>query len=104
MGYGILLRSGDFRKSPVRILARDEHRIIAKTLTAFAMEGNLPFQATVELAHFASTDEGDHTAETGNTSVTLADSAMLKMSQSKDYLTFQLFSGINYQETMRLFK
>ena len=41
----------------------------------------------------------DHTSGKGNTSVTLADSAMLKMSQSKDYLTFQLFSGINYQET-----
>jgi len=41
----------------------------------------------------------DHTANKGNVSVTLADSAMIKMSKSKDYLTFQLFSGTNYQET-----
>ncbi len=41
----------------------------------------------------------DHTGGKGNTSVTIADSAMMKMSKSKDYLTFQLYSGINYQET-----
>ena len=38
----------------------------------------------------------DHTADKG---VTIADSAMMKMSKAKDYITFQLFSGINYQET-----
>ena len=41
----------------------------------------------------------DHTAKMGNISITIADSAILKMSKSKDYLTFQLFSGVNYQET-----
>ena len=41
----------------------------------------------------------DHTADKGNVSVTIADSAMMKMSKAKDYITFQLFSGINYQET-----
>lgn len=41
----------------------------------------------------------DHTAKKGNISITIADSAILKMSKSKDYLTFQLFSGVNYQET-----
>ncbi len=40
----------------------------------------------------------DHSKGKGNTSVALADSAMLKMSKSKDYLTFTLFNGINYQE------
>lgn len=41
----------------------------------------------------------DHTGNKGNTSVTLADSALLKMSSAKDYLTFSLFNGTNYQET-----
>lgn len=41
----------------------------------------------------------DHTGNKGNTSVTLADSAMMKMSKNKDYLIFDLYSGINYQET-----
>ena len=41
----------------------------------------------------------DHTAYKGNISVTVADSASMKMSQSKDYLTFTLYNGINYQET-----
>jgi methionyl-tRNA formyltransferase len=40
----------------------------------------------------------DHTGEKGNTSLTLADSALLKMSKAKDYLTFNLYSGINYVE------
>ncbi len=44
----------------------------------------------------------DHTAGKGNISVTIADSAILKMSESKDYLTFQMFSGINYQETNKM--
>lgn len=44
----------------------------------------------------------DHTSGKGNTSITIADSAMMKMSKAKDYLTFQLFSGINYQETNKM--
>ncbi len=40
----------------------------------------------------------DHTDGKGNTSITVADSGLLKMSKSKDYLTFQLFNGTNYQE------
>ena len=41
----------------------------------------------------------DHSAGKGNVSVTLADSAMMRMSKAKDYLTFDLFNGVNYQET-----
>ena len=41
----------------------------------------------------------DHSGNKGNTNLTVADSAMMKMSKTKDYLTFQLFDGINYQET-----
>lgn len=41
----------------------------------------------------------DHTSHKGNTSLTLADSAEMKMSKMKDYITFKLFSGNNYQET-----
>ena len=41
----------------------------------------------------------DHTSNKGNTSLTLADSAMMKMSKAKDYLTFTLYNGSNYQET-----
>lgn len=40
----------------------------------------------------------DHTADKGNTRITVADSGIIKMSKAKDYLTFQLFNGINYQE------
>lgn len=40
----------------------------------------------------------DHTGRKGNTSVTLADSALIKMSKGRDYLTFTLFNGTNYQE------
>ena len=40
----------------------------------------------------------DHTDNKGNTSVTLADSAFIKMSKTKDYLTFTLFNGCNYKE------
>jgi methionyl-tRNA formyltransferase len=40
----------------------------------------------------------DHTAGKGNTSLSIADSAMMKMSANKDYLTFTLFNGTNYQE------
>ena len=41
----------------------------------------------------------DHTVGKGNTRITVADSGVIKMSKAKDYLTFQLFDGINYQET-----
>ena len=41
----------------------------------------------------------DHTGNKGNTMVTLADSATMKMSKAKDYLVFTLFNGSNYQET-----
>ena len=41
----------------------------------------------------------DHTGNKGNTSVTIADSAMLKMSSAKEYLNFTLYNGTNYQET-----
>lgn len=40
----------------------------------------------------------DHSAGKGNTSITVADSGVIKMSKAKDYLTFQLFDGVNYQE------
>ena len=41
----------------------------------------------------------DHTTERGNLRLTVADSGLMKMSKAKDYLTFQLFDGTNYQET-----
>jgi len=41
----------------------------------------------------------DHTDGKGNTALTLADSATIKMSVAKDYLIFTLYSGANYQET-----
>lgn len=41
----------------------------------------------------------DHTAHKGNVSVTLADSATMKMSEKKDYLIFTLYNGHNYQES-----
>ena len=41
----------------------------------------------------------DHTGNKGNTSISLADSAIINMSKSKDYLIFTLFHGSNYQET-----
>ena len=44
----------------------------------------------------------DHTAGKGNVSLTIADSAKIQMSGTKDYLTFQMFSGINYQETNKM--
>ena len=43
----------------------------------------------------------DHTTDKGNTRITVADSGIIKMSKAKDYLTFQLFEGINYQEDNR---
>ena len=41
----------------------------------------------------------NHTKKKGNTSLTIADSAMMKMSKGKNYLTFTLFDGSNYEET-----
>ncbi len=41
----------------------------------------------------------DHTGNKGNTSLTIADSAMIKMSEDKSYLTFILYDGSNYEET-----
>ena len=40
----------------------------------------------------------DHTARKGNISVTLADSAVIKMAKSKEYLTFSLYHGSTYLE------
>ncbi len=41
----------------------------------------------------------NHTGSRGNTSLTLADSALMKMSKDKSYLNFVLFNGTNYEET-----
>ncbi len=41
----------------------------------------------------------DHTTDKGNLRLTVADSGIMKMSKAKDYLTFQLYDGTNYQET-----
>ena len=41
----------------------------------------------------------NHTNNKGNTSLTLADSAQMRMSRDKSYLTFVLFNGSNYEET-----
>lgn len=41
----------------------------------------------------------DHTSGQGNTSLTLADSAVMKMSDDKTFLTFALYNGTNYQES-----
>ena len=41
----------------------------------------------------------NHTKNKGNTSLTIADSAMMKMSKDKTYLTFILNDGTNYEET-----
>ena len=41
----------------------------------------------------------NHTSNKGNTSLTIADSAMMKMSQDKTFLTFTLYDGANYEET-----
>lgn len=41
----------------------------------------------------------NHSSKKGNTSLTLADSAMMKMSKQKNYLTFVLYDGSNYEET-----
>ena len=44
----------------------------------------------------------DHSSNRGNTSVTLADSAVLRMSKSKDYLTFIMYNGANYVEDNKI--
>ena len=41
----------------------------------------------------------NHTANKGNTSLTIADSAMMKMSKDKSFLSFTLYDGANYEET-----
>lgn len=41
----------------------------------------------------------DHTKNKGNTSITIADSATIRLSEQKNYLVFTLYSGINYGET-----
>ena len=41
----------------------------------------------------------DHSSSKGNTRLTVADSAVMKMSKDKDYLVFELYDGVNYQET-----
>ena len=41
----------------------------------------------------------DHTGNKGNTSVTLADSAYMRMSSTKEYLSFTMYNGTSYQET-----
>lgn len=41
----------------------------------------------------------DHTGNKGNTALTIADSATIRISKGKDYLIFTLYDGVNYQET-----
>ena len=41
----------------------------------------------------------NHTKNKGNTSLTLADSALMRMSKDKSYLNFVLYNGTNYDET-----
>ncbi len=41
----------------------------------------------------------NHTGNKGNTSLTLADSAEMRMSKDKSYLTFVMHHGSNYEET-----
>lgn len=40
----------------------------------------------------------NNTSSHGNTSLTIADSAVLKMSKKKDYLTFSMYDGCSYRE------
>ena len=44
----------------------------------------------------------DHTERRGNTSLIVADSALLKMSKNKDFLIFTLYNGSNYVEKNQL--
>lgn len=41
----------------------------------------------------------DHTGNKGNTVVTVADSGTIRLSKTKDHITFSLHHGSNYQET-----
>lgn len=41
----------------------------------------------------------NHSSNKGNVSLTLADSALMQISPDKKYLSFELFDGINYEET-----
>ncbi len=41
----------------------------------------------------------NHTGRKGNTSMTIADSALITMSKDKSYLVFTLFDGSNFEET-----
>ena len=41
----------------------------------------------------------NHTANKGNVSLTLADSAMMKLSKDMSFLSFTLYDGANYEET-----
>ena len=41
----------------------------------------------------------NHTKNKGNTSLIIADSALMKMSKDKTYLTFTLYDGTDYEET-----
>ena len=44
----------------------------------------------------------DHSSQEGNTSVTLADSALITLSKGKDYLIFTLFDGSTYREENKI--
>lgn len=41
----------------------------------------------------------NHSQNRGNISLTIADSAMMKMSTNKSYLTFAMYNGVNYDES-----
>ena len=41
----------------------------------------------------------NHTSGKGNVSLTIADSAMMKMADNKTFLTFAMYNGTNYEET-----
>lgn len=41
----------------------------------------------------------NHTANKGNVSLAMSESAMMKMSEDKSYLTFAMYNGISYEES-----
>jgi len=41
----------------------------------------------------------NHTSNKGNVSMAIADSAIMKMSPDKTFLTFAMYNGVNYEET-----
>lgn len=43
----------------------------------------------------------DHTNQLGNSSVTVADSGLMKITEDKKYLIFTLFNGFNYTDVIR---